>query len=67
MLSACGSHYAYKFKKDKHGVIIFQDSLTLQINVVNPSIIHVKKILNNKEIILLMEKLKSRKIGKILH
>jgi len=28
---------------------------------------YVKKILNNKEIILLMEKLKSRKIGKILH
>jgi len=48
MLSACGSHYAYKFKKDKHGVTIFQDSLTLQINVVNPSIIHVKKILNNE-------------------
>ena len=28
---------------------------------------YVKKIMNNKEIILLMEKLKSRKIGKILH
>jgi alpha-D-xyloside xylohydrolase len=47
MLSACGFHYSYKFEKTDHGVTIAQDSLTIQIVVVNPSIIHVKKQLNN--------------------
>ena len=52
----------YSLQKDDEELLeFFQDHYGKDVSI------YVKEIMNNKEIILLLEKLKSRKIGKILH
>jgi alpha-D-xyloside xylohydrolase len=46
-MSGCNSQFKLKVEKNEHGVTIYQDSSSIQIEVVDQSIIHVKKQLNN--------------------
>ncbi|WP_066219937.1 TIM-barrel domain-containing protein [Formosa haliotis] len=41
---SCQSKFKNQFEKNEHGLSIHKDSIRIQVEVINPSIIHVKKI-----------------------
>jgi len=45
-LNGYSSNYKYKIEKGDHSATIYQDSLIIQIGIIDKSIIHVKKMLN---------------------
>ncbi|WP_165730782.1 TIM-barrel domain-containing protein [Polaribacter sp. 20A6] len=47
---SCDSKYKYKVEKNKNGVTIHQDSTLINIEVVNASIIHVKKMIEGSDV-----------------
>lgn len=47
LIASCQSKYKYEIEKTPHGLTIFKDNETIQIEIVNTSIIHVKKSLVN--------------------
>ncbi|GAL79477.1 alpha-xylosidase [Algibacter lectus] len=46
ILVSCNSKYKYNFEKSDHGVTIHQDSLNINVEIIDDAIIHVNKILN---------------------
>ncbi|MGQ1909139.1 TIM-barrel domain-containing protein [Marinifilum sp. RC60d5] len=46
-LMGCQSRFSHKIEKSDHGITIYQDSSIIQIEIIDQSIIHIKKQLNN--------------------
>ena len=45
-LVSCNSKYKYNIEKSEHGLTIHQDSLNINVEIIDEAIIHVNKILN---------------------
>ncbi|GAL61295.1 glycoside hydrolase family 31 protein [Algibacter lectus] len=46
ILVSCNSKYKYNFEKSDHGVTIHQDSLNINVEIIDEAIIHINKIGN---------------------